>query len=286
MRLRGRTAIVTGASSGIGRATALHLAARGMRVVAAARSAERLATLQAERPDIEVVTCDVTSSDDRRRLLDATGDVDLLVNNAGLGWTGFVQDMTEDDVLRLLHTNVVGLIELTRLALPGMLARRRGHVVNVSSVAGFVSIPPLSVYSATKFAVEGFTRGLRREVWGSGVTAATINPGPIATEFGIRASGMAAPPEALRTGIGSMLCARAVVRSARLRNVPGYQTISVPRVMGLARVAAVPPVSVLGDVAFLLLRPLGLREGFRRSDPAPDTSSPPRAPREGTAPHR
>jgi 3-hydroxy acid dehydrogenase/malonic semialdehyde reductase len=257
MRISGRAIVVTGASSGLGWATALHLAKRGARVVAAARNEERLAALAALHPGIETVRCDVTVDADRAALIEAAGDVDVLVNNAGLGWMGLVERMPADDVRTLFDTNVVALIDLTQRVLPGMLERGRGHVVNVASGASWVAFPPYTVYAATKWAVQGFTEGLRREVIGRGVTATSINPGPIATEFFERSAGGGGRGGAPTVGAGTGLVARAVTRSIRLRHVPGYQVIAVPRVVGLSRIGAVPVLARAVDVATLPNRLLG-----------------------------
>ena len=261
MRVSGRVVVVTGASSGIGWATALHLAARGATVVAAARNLERLETLAASSPNITPVRCDVTVDDDRAALVAAAGpDVDVLVNNAGLGYLGAVERMDAADVRAVFETNVLALVDLTQRVLPGMLERRRGHVVNVASIASWVAFPPYAVYAASKFAVQGFTEGLRREVVGRGVTAATINPGPIATEFYERSAGATGTgPIAAATSVGpgTAMVARAITRSIRLRHVPGYQVIAVPRVAGLVRLGAVPGVARLVDVATLPTRLLG-----------------------------
>lgn len=255
MRIAGRVVVVTGASSGIGWTTALHLARRGATVVAAARNEDRLAQLAALHPNITVQRCDVTVDDDRAALIERAGALDVLVNNAGLGWMGLVERMPADDVRTLLETNVVALIDLTQRALPGMLERRRGHVVNVASVISWVAAPPYTVYAATKWAVQGFTEGLRRELIGRGVTATSINPGPMATEFFVRSAGGSGG--GADGGLGTNLVARAITRSIRLRHVPGYQVIAVPRVVGLARVGGLPVVGRAVDVASLPNRLLG-----------------------------
>ena len=255
MRVSGRVVVVTGASSGIGWATALHLAARGAHVIAAARNLDRLQQLAARADGITPIRCDVTVEADRAALIEAAGEVDVLVNNAGLGYLGLVEGMAAEDVRRLFETNVVALIDLTQRVLPGMLERKRGHIVNIASVASWVAFPPYSVYGATKWAVQGFTEGLRREVIGRGVTAATVNPGPIATEFYARSTvvhlggsgdgGTGAP----LVGPGTGMVARAITRSVRLRHVPGYQAIAVPRVLGVARLAGLPVIGRVVDVA-------------------------------------
>ncbi len=255
MRVNGRLVLVTGASSGIGWATALHLAGQGARVVAAGRSAERLAALSARHPGVVPVGGDLTVEDERAALVERAGPVDVVVNNAGLGWMGQVVDMSAPDVRALFETNVLALVDLTQRFLPGMLERGRGHVVNVGSVAGWVAFPPYTIYCATKWAVQGFTEGLRRELIGTGVTAATVNPGPIATDFYARAasrSGVGAPGDDQPTvGPGTGMVARAVARSIRLRRVPGYQTIAVPRPMGAARILGLPFVGRIADLSAL-----------------------------------
>lgn len=264
MRIRGSTVVVTGASSGIGRDAARRLASRGARVWAVARNRERLEDLANGQSGISPFAADVSVDSDRAALVAAVtaeGPVDVLVNNAGLGWTGLVEDMPAEDVRRLFEINVLGLIDLTQRVLGGMLERRRGHVVNVGSVAGWVAAPPLSVYSATKFAVAGFSEGLRREVRGRGVTVSLIAPGPLATEFMPRAQGLASGvgPSRASWGLpgGAALAGRAVVRAIRLGAVPGWGTISVPRVAGLARLGSAPGVAGLVDLAALRSRSTG-----------------------------
>ena len=253
MRISGRVVVVTGASSGIGWATARHLAGRGAKVFAAARNFDRLEQLAASTKGITPIRCDVTVEADRAALIAAAAEIDVLVNNAGLGYMGSVETMAAEDVRTLFETNVVALIDLSQRALAGMLERKHGHIVNVASAASWVSFPPYSVYGATKWAVQGFTEGLRREVLGRGVTAATINPGPIATEFFARAAGdvstggRAGGSGAPQVGPGTGMVARAITRSIRFRHVPGYQVIAVPRAVGLARVFGLPVIGRVVD---------------------------------------
>lgn len=251
----GRVIIVTGASAGIGRATAERLARGGATVVACARDKERLDEVAAATPGIESRRCDVTSSADRAALVDGVlarhGAIDAIVNNAGVGWEGLVEEMESGDVEKLVNTNVTALIDLTRLVLPGMLERGSGHIVMTSSSAGWLSFPPLTVYSATKFAVEGFVEGLRREVWHRGVVVSTVNPGPVATEWLARSQGYQpteGDPQVRRTpGVPPEWVAAAIERSLRR---PYGRTAGVPRVIGLARVLRVPPLRTLTDIAF------------------------------------
>jgi short-subunit dehydrogenase len=169
MELDGTRVVVTGASTGIGRVTALRVARKGARVWAAARDEGRLEALAGEHAGIVPVPSDVADDADRAALVKEAEPVDVLVNNAGIGWNGVVESMPPEKVRQLFDVNVLALIDLTQRVLPGMLERRRGHIVNVGSMAGYVAAPGETVYSATKFAVQGFTDGLRREVARRGV---------------------------------------------------------------------------------------------------------------------
>ncbi|HWL37922.1 MAG TPA: SDR family oxidoreductase [Frankiaceae bacterium] len=199
-RVRGKVVVLTGASAGIGRETAVRLARRGATVVGAARDLARLERVAEEAPGFEPVRCDVSVAADRSALiagvLERHGRIDALVNNAGLGWQGLTEEMPLERVEELFAVNVTGLVDLCRLALPSMLAAGRGDIVNVSSMAGHVAFPPFSVYCATKHAVNGFTDALRREVWLRGVKVHLILPGPIETEWLPRSQGFSPLPGA------------------------------------------------------------------------------------------
>jgi len=266
MRIRGRTAIVTGASSGIGRSTALLLARRGATVIAGGRNAERLAEVAAAHEGIIPMVGDVRSCDDRAALVEAAlgvaGSVDILVNNAGLGWAGRIESMPEAAVRALYETNVLALIDLTQRVLPAMGDQHRGHVSNISSVVGFVSGPPLSVYASTKWAVQGFSDGLRREHLGTGVTVSCINPGPTSSRFlsrAMAADGHEVP--SVPAGVPPWLVAFAVERGIRFGRLPGFGQITVPRALGLLRLAEVPgiraAVDLVGGASSGLARKLG-----------------------------
>lgn len=252
MKLRGANAIVTGASTGIGRVTAILLASKGANVWAAARDEARLETLAAEHPNIVAVQADLTNEDDRARLIQTAGNVDVLVNNAGIGLLEHAQEASFGNVRQLFELNLLALIDLTQRALSSMLDRERGHIVNIGSIGGFFAVPGMALYSASKFAVHGYTEGLRRELTGSGIKVSLIVPGPIKSEFLARSKigGPATQPGALDIGLPPAAVARAICRTLRY-NLPGYRTISVPRVAGMLRAAGLPGFSKFVDLATL-----------------------------------
>ena len=184
------TVLVTGASSGIGRATALEFARRGHQVLAAARREEVLASLAAETPNIRAVGLDVADEGSVRRAwakIDAStggAGVDVLVNNAGFALSGPIEILADADVQRQFATNVFGLLTMTRTVLPAMRARGSGHVINISSLVGRTTFPGMGVYGATKYAVEALSDALRQETAGFGIRVVLIEPGFVATSLG------------------------------------------------------------------------------------------------------
>ena len=180
------TALVTGASSGIGEQFARQLAARGHGVVLVARRADRLERLAAELPtETHVIPCDLASeaaslSD---RVAELGLDVDLLINNAGFGTSGpFLEHDPERDVEQI-RVNCEAIVTLTHAFLPRMVERGRGGIINVASSAGLQPIPYESVYAATKAFAISFTDALHVELRGSGVRVLAVNPGPVPTEW-------------------------------------------------------------------------------------------------------
>ncbi|MBI2511781.1 MAG: SDR family NAD(P)-dependent oxidoreductase [Opitutae bacterium] len=190
-QLAGQVVIITGASSGIGEATARRLARAGAKVVISARRQARLDALARELDPtgaaVLAVAGDVTSDADRRRLVDATlakfGRIDGLVNNAGYGTRGPVEIVPLEAIRRNFETNVFSLIALTQLVLPTMRTQGSGCVVNIGSVAGRIARPLSSIYDSTKHALEAITDGLRGELEPFGVRVTLIRPGYIVTEF-------------------------------------------------------------------------------------------------------
>ena len=245
--LHGRVTIVTGVTAGIGRATAARLLAAGATVVGCARDGDRLQAVAREHPGLEVIGCDVREAAQRQALVDRTlekhGQVDVLVNNAGLGYVGSVVDMTAHDVERVVATNVTGALDLTRLVLPGMLERGDGDVLMLSSSAAWISTPPLTAYAASKRGLDAFVEGLRREAAGTGVRIHSVNPFFVATEFHARAIGLhpAEGDPQLRRSPG--IAADEVARLVRRELEAGRgRTIAAPRWAGAGRLASYPLV--------------------------------------------
>ncbi|MCP2339883.1 SDR family NAD(P)-dependent oxidoreductase [Actinomadura rupiterrae] len=191
MRQAFRTALVTGASSGIGESFARELAARGADLVVVARRADRLDALARElveryRVAVEVIAADLTRSADRDEVEHRLKNepVELLVNNAGYGAFGAFAEIPIGDQLREVELNVNALMRLTHAALPGMLARGRGGVLNVASMSGFAPSPGSAAYGATKAYVASFSESLHAEVIGQGVHVTALCPGFTRTEDG------------------------------------------------------------------------------------------------------
>jgi len=181
-----KAALVTGCSSGIGRATAIRLADHGFTVYATARKAETIADL--EQHGCRLLQLDVTDEDSMVAAIAAveadSGAVGVLVNNAGYSQSGAIESVAIDEVRRQFETNVFGLVRLTQLALPGMRAQRWGKIVNVSSMGANFTFPGGGYYHATKYALEAISDALRFEVRGFGIDVIVIQPGVIKTSFG------------------------------------------------------------------------------------------------------
>ena len=191
-QLQDQVAVITGASSGIGEATARILANAGAKVVLAARRIERLQSLQNELTEaghqaISVPT-DVTDRKSVEQLFQQTleqfGKVDILVNNAGIMLLSFVQNVQLDEWEKMIDVNIKGLMFCTGAVIPTMIAQKSGHIINISSMAGRRVFPSGSVYCATKFAVNAFSEGLRQELsQRHGIRVTSVAPGVVETEL-------------------------------------------------------------------------------------------------------
>lgn len=181
----GKTVLVTGASSGIGRATAIYLAQNGYQVYGAARRTEKMQDLVAY--GINPVPLDVTREDSLavcvEQILKEAGSIDILINNAGSGYYGALEDMPMADAKYQMEVNVFGVARLIQLVLPTMRKNNYGKIVNISSVGGKVTLPMGSWYHASKFAIEGMSDVLRKEVKSFGIDVIVIEPGGTKSEM-------------------------------------------------------------------------------------------------------
>lgn len=180
--------LITGVSSGLGRALALAALARGDTVMGTLRQAEQLAGFEALAPGQAIaVRLDVTDKDRVRDVIagaiERAGGIDVVVNNAGYGLSGAAEELSDAELRHQMETNFFGLVAVTQAALPFMRAQKRGHVVNISSVAGYKGIVGMSAYSASKFAVEGFSESLAAETAHLGIKVTIVEPGAFRTNW-------------------------------------------------------------------------------------------------------
>jgi 3-hydroxy acid dehydrogenase / malonic semialdehyde reductase len=233
---------VTGASSGFGAAVARRFAASGARVVAAARRSDRLKDLAAELGDLVLpVTLDVRNREAVAEVVDALPDefaeVDVLVNNAGLALgQHLAQDADLDDWDQMIDTNCKGLVYCTRAILPGMVARRRGHVISLGSVAGTYPYPGGNAYGGTKAFVHQFSLGLRSDVHGTGVRVTCIEPGMADTEFStVRFHGDQAKADNVYAGMQPMTADDIAESIYWAATMPAHVNVNVIELMATAQ---------------------------------------------------
>ena len=181
-----KVVLVTGSSSGIGRSTVESFSAAGWTVVATMRTPQKEKLLQ-KLPGVELIALDVTDNDSIKtvvkKVFEDHGRIDAVVNNAGYGLVGVFEDTTEEQIRRQFDTNVFGLMSVCREVIPFMRSQGFGHIINVSSVGGRITLPLYSAYHSTKWAVEGFTESLQFELGGFGIKTVLIEPGAIKTDF-------------------------------------------------------------------------------------------------------
>lgn len=259
MNYRDRVVLVTGASSGIGRQLALDFAARGARVVLVARRAERLeevaAACAAAGGEAEIFAGDLAQRDFATGLVDRVasrlGRLDVLINNAGIPKHKQIYDVTHEDVLRTLELNFLAPARLLLDALPHMLVRGEGYLVNISSAAGRVAPPREAIYAASKFALTGLSEGLAIDLSGSGIHCGVIHVGPIDTEIWQHAA------------------SEAPVRFAGRKHPPSLISKAVFRCIEERRVEVTAPGSLRLAFLFKELLPGLFRSGASRYDPVP-----------------
>jgi len=191
MKIKGKTVVITGASSGIGRAAAIEFARRGANVVLAARRTAQLdeAAAACRRFGVTAIAIgtDVTKRADCVALIAKAGNVDVLVNNAGFATFDTIESAKPEDFEAMMNTNYLGTVHCTQAVLPQMLTRQRGAIVIVSSIAGLMGYARMGGYCATKFALVGFAEALRDEVMSRGLQVALVCPGTTDTDFFVKA---------------------------------------------------------------------------------------------------
>jgi NAD(P)-dependent dehydrogenase (short-subunit alcohol dehydrogenase family) len=191
--------LITGCSTGIGREVARAALAKGHRVAVTARNSAAVADLVRAYPE-QAIACrlDVTDREQIRAAVAATqqafGAIDVLVNNAGYGYMAALEEGEDHEVRRLFDTNYFGVVDTIKAVLPGMRARRSGHIVNMSSMTGLVANPPNVYYSSTKFALEALTEALSKEVAPFGIKVTAVEPGAVRTDWGTRSMKESATP--------------------------------------------------------------------------------------------
>lgn len=191
--LENKVVLITGASSGFGEDAAWLFAHEGCKVVLAARRVDRLQTLASRIQDAGgeaiAIPMDIVNADDVENMvqsaMDLYGKIDILFNNAGIGRVGWYEEYSMDrDIETLINVNLIGTMRVTRAVLPHMIKQREGHIINMISVAGYISAPLISSYSASKSGLRAFTDSIRREVAPLGIKVSGIYPGFAKTEFG------------------------------------------------------------------------------------------------------
>jgi short-subunit dehydrogenase len=183
-----RTWFITGASTGFGRLLAEEVLKSGGKVIATARNLDKVIDLERKYPGkAKAFALDVTDYPQVTSVVAQSnasyGPVDVLVNNAGYGLAGAIEEVTEDEFMPMFNTNVFGLIKVTQAFLPYLRKQGRGHILNLSSIGGLVSTPGMGYYNATKYAVEGLSEALAQEVAPFGIHVTLIEPGPFRTDF-------------------------------------------------------------------------------------------------------
>jgi len=240
MQIQGKVVLITGASGGIGAACARVFEARGARLSIVARNAEKLEAVGG--PGTLRTAGDITSEEVRHALVARTveqfGAIDILVNNAGVGLYAPAWKAPLDDARRLFELNFFAPLALTQLVAPHMRERKRGAIVNISSIAGKVTLPWFTLYSVSKFALGSLTEGLRSELKPDGIHVMAVCPGYVDTEFQAHALGTRPPApiaKGRRFAITAAECAEAIVRGVERE----ARTIVVPRIgwvlVGLSR---------------------------------------------------
>jgi NAD(P)-dependent dehydrogenase (short-subunit alcohol dehydrogenase family) len=242
---------ITGCSTGFGRELAQLVLGRGWRAVVTARDSERVQDLATGHEDRALaLTLDVTKTDQItaavKQAEDRFGAIDVLVNNAGYGYQASIEEGQEDEIRAQFDANVFGLAAMTRAVLPGMRARRRGHIVNLSSQAGFLGFPGSGYYAATKHAVEGLSDALSREVAPLGIKVTCVEPGPFRTDWAGRSLRQNRPTiDDYRDTVGARLGATSDISGKQ----PGDPVRAAEAIIKVVEADNPPKHLVLGTIA-------------------------------------
>ncbi|WP_411343628.1 SDR family NAD(P)-dependent oxidoreductase [Paenibacillus sp. WLX1005] len=236
MKLNNKIVFITGASSGLGAHTAQLLTEKGAIPILTARSEDKLRTLSAGlQGEHRVYRMDVQQQEDVEKVvqqvLDQYGRIDIVLNNAGYGQFTTLAETGVDEYAQMMDVNYMGIVRCTKAIVPHMLKRGSGQIINVASMAGKFPTAKSTAYTATKFAVLGFTNSLRQELRNSGITVSAINPGPISTAFFDRAD----PTGAYVSNVSSFMLStdkvcREIVRMMERRR----EEVDLPRYAGFA----------------------------------------------------
>ncbi len=234
MNFKDKLVLITGASSGIGRESAKEFAKLGANIVLVSRTKEKLDQVANELRKFNVITltcqCDVSNKDQVKKMskmvLDKFDSVDILVNNAGFAIYGYVSDLSIDEIESQMETNYFGMVYCIKNFLPTMIEKKTGHIVNVASVAASFGLPGIASYCASKFAMLGFSEGLKHELKNSGVGITVVSPIMVRTNFFEHPS-FENMPKFSSTSLSSKTVAKAILKAA---NSPRLEII-VPSVI-------------------------------------------------------
>ena len=221
MDFKNKVVLITGASSGIGKQTAIEFAKLGSSIILVARRKNKLEEVENELKQFNVTTlvctCDVSKKDQVEKMskivLEKFSSIDILVNNAGFAIYGSVHDLSINDIESQMETNYFGMIYCTKNFLPSMLEKKSGHIVNVASVAASFGLPGIASYCASKFAMLGFSEGLKHELSGTGVGITVVSPIMVKTDFFDHPS-FEKMPKYSPTSLNSKTVAKAIVKAS------------------------------------------------------------------------
>ncbi|MFQ5439961.1 MAG: SDR family oxidoreductase [Nitrosopumilaceae archaeon] len=237
MNFRNKVVLITGASSGIGTASAIQFAKRGASIILVARNKEKLDKVNEELKTFSVSTlvceCDVSDKSQVKNMSETVfqkfGSVDILVNNAGFAIYGSISDLTVEEIESQMKTNYFGMVYCTKIFLPRMIKKKSGHIVNVASVAASMGLPGIASYCASKFAMLGFSEGLKHELKETGVDVTVVSPIMVRTNF-FNHSSFENMPKYSPTSISSETVAKAILKASNSSKLE----IIVPSVVRIA----------------------------------------------------